>query len=190
MREPMRRESVTGQSVVRAEFGVISAGQDPRPRRGPASLGITDEALRLVHRALRLTIDDVDLLDVAADRAFERDKGQAERLLPNVRRPELATLTRRALETIAEIDGYHQLLAMTAGLPQAAVDAALAVFGVRVLAEPEYAMLVGPWAEVMDDDPRVLDGAFSEAADRIRADFRLVPLVAWTAPPSAGPVVS
>ena len=189
MRDIRQREPVTGQSVVRAEFGVISAGQDPRPRRGPASLGITDEALRLVHRALRLTIDDVDLLDVAADRAFERDRAWTEGLLPNIRRPEMATLTRRAMEKVEELDGYHQLVAMTAGLPQSAVGAALAAFGAQVLAEPEYAILFGPWAEVVDDDPDILDAAWSEAADRIRSDFRLVPLEAWTAPPHAGSAV-
>lgn len=185
-----QREPVTGQSTVRAESGIAGAGQDLRPRRAPASLGMTDEALRLIGRAHRLSFDDMDLLDVAAAQAFERDKGRAEGLLPNIRRPELATLTRRAMEAVEELDGYHQLLRMTAGLPQAAVDAAIAAFGAQVLTEPEYAMLAGPWAEVVDDDPAVLDAAFSEAADRIRADFRRIPVEAWTAPPPAARAVT
>ena len=74
MREVMRRESVRGPSVVRAEFGIISAGQDPRPRRGPASLGMTEDALRLIGRAHRLSFDDMDRLDTVAARTFERDR--------------------------------------------------------------------------------------------------------------------
>ena len=72
MREVMRRESVTGRSVVMAEFGVAS--QDPRPRRGPASLGMTEDALRLIGRAHRLSFDDMDRLDTVAARTFERDR--------------------------------------------------------------------------------------------------------------------
>lgn len=188
MSDVARRELVRWEPPITTGFGV--AGHDARPRRGPASMGQTEEPLRLIARAHRLTWDELDLLDVAAARAFQRDLSRTEGLLPEIRRPELATLTRRATEKIAELDGQEQLLAMTTGLPQAAVDAALALFGVQVLTEPEHAILFGPWAEVMDDDPGVLDAAFSETADRIRADFRLVPLAAWMAPPAVGPAVT
>jgi hypothetical protein len=153
-------------------------------------MGRTDEPLRLIQRAHRLTWDELDLLDAATVRAFGRDVARTEGLLPDIRRPELASLTRRATEMVAQLDGYHQVLAMTAGLPQAAVDAALAHFGAQVLADPEYAMLLGPWAEVVDDDSGVLDAAFSDAADRLRSDFRWIPVEAWMAvPPADGSVL-
>lgn len=188
MSDAPRRELVRWEPPIPTGFGI--AGQDARPRRGPASMGRTEEPLRLIARAHRLTFDELDLLDLAAARTFDRDRARAEGLLPNIRRPELATLTRRATEKVAELDGYDQLLGMTAGLSQAAVDAASALFGAQVLTEPEHAILFGPWAEVVDDDPGVLDAAFSEAADRIRSDFRWIPVEAWTAPPPADGAVS
>lgn len=148
-------------------------------KRDPVVLGASKGVVELLSTARRLPYEDVETLEAVWRAAGERDCDRVEILLPRIAQPWYASLRYRAVTKARRLEGYAQLRLMLCDLPGGAQHAALALLGKEVLSQPEHAILYGPWAEVVEGDPSVLDWAWTAAADELRADFRAVPVEAW-----------
>lgn len=145
---------------------------------GPAAA----EACRIVKRAGRLTDDEARRLDEVWSDAVVRDADRVADLVPGIVQPDMGSLRWRALTLVEDLPARNRLDQILVGQPHEVMDAATAAFASDILPAPLYAILMGPWAAVIDGDDSVLGQAWTDEADDLRADISTIDVTAWRAP--------
>jgi hypothetical protein len=143
-----------------------------------------EAALAIAARARTLDAATLERLDERRSAVVVRDEARAQELTRERVDPQMASLRGRAFRHLSSrSEAYERARRLFADLPAAAADAAIAVSVWDDLGGPERSLLYGPWAEVVEGDPLILEGAWSGAADRLRAQWLDLPSEAfgWSA---------
>jgi folylpolyglutamate synthase/dihydropteroate synthase len=157
--------------------------------RAPRALAkMTDAAptaaatVRLLREARNLTSEQRQQLADCWDEAVTRDIERVEELLPSIVQPTFASLRRRAFDVVREVPKYDEFHQVAQNQSSAVYAAAAASFAGDRLPPSLRAILHGPWAAIVDDDPTELAGAWTDEADDLRADFTNLDSDAWRDP--------
>ncbi|MGK2852266.1 MAG: hypothetical protein ACSLFN_15345 [Candidatus Limnocylindrales bacterium] len=158
---------------------------DRAPRalmRKPDAAPAAAAAMRLIRRAGGLSSDERQLLADSWDETVLRDIDRTQELLPSLVQPELASLRWRAFAAVRDVPSADEFRRVAQHQSTAVYAAAAAIFAGDRLSPPLRAILLGPWAAVIDGDPTELEAAWSDEADDLRSDFTTLDPAAWTDP--------
>jgi hypothetical protein len=130
-------------------------------------------AARVLRRAKALSDDQRERLIARYDEILSRDIDRATELLPELAdcQPYMASIQWRSAEMLKAAPNIAAFRKLARTHPAAVQAAGLATFAGDLLPRPARAVLLGAWAEVVDDDPSVVEDAWTDAADDIRLDI-------------------
>jgi hypothetical protein len=166
-----------------AAWATRIAARAPRAlAKSPTNAPAAGAATRLLRRADTLTPEQRGQLTECWEATILRDADRAQELLPTLVQPHFASLRFRALEAVGELRHAEQLRSIAGAQSKAVQAAALATFAGDRLAAPLRAVLLGPWAAVVEGDPTELEAAWSDDADDLRSDFTTLDPDAWSDP--------
>jgi hypothetical protein len=156
------------------------ADRAPRALRRIAEPSTTSAAaVHIIRRGMTLPTEQRRALADRYDEVVDRDIERAAELLPSVVQPHMASLQWRSADFLKKVPHMQEFRKVAMGHPAAIQAAAAATFAGDRLPPPIRAALLGPWAEVVDYDPSILEGAWTAEADDLRADFTTIDPWAW-----------